>query len=51
MYIDNRGSNAIDVLDTATNSITKTINLQFYPRSISANDKINPNYKYDRIRR
>jgi YVTN family beta-propeller protein len=38
MYIDNRGSNAIDVLDTATNSITKTINLQFYPRSISTQE-------------
>jgi len=34
MYIDNRGSNAIDVLDSRTNSITKTINLPFYPRSI-----------------
>ncbi len=34
MYIDNRGSNAIDVLDSKTNSITKTIELKFYPRSM-----------------
>ncbi|CAA6803750.1 MAG: Unknown protein [uncultured Sulfurovum sp.] len=33
-YIDNRGSNAIDVLDGSTNTITKTITLDFYPRSI-----------------
>ena len=33
-YIDNRGSNAIDVLDGTTNTITKTIDLTFYPRSI-----------------
>ena len=37
MYIDNRGSNAIDVLDSASNEIVKTINLDFYPRSISVN--------------
>jgi hypothetical protein len=34
MYIDNRGSNAIDVFDSQSNTITKTINLPFYPRSI-----------------
>jgi len=34
MYIDNRGSNAIDVLDSQTKSISKTINLPFHPRSI-----------------
>ena len=34
MYIDNRGSDAIDVLDSATNTITKTIKLAFHPRSI-----------------
>jgi len=38
MYVDNRGSNAIDVLDSATNTITKTINLPFYPRSINVNE-------------
>jgi len=36
-YIDNRGSNAIDVLDAKTNTITKTIALAFYPRSIDIN--------------
>jgi YVTN family beta-propeller protein len=34
MYVANRGSNAIDVLDSATNTITQTIDLSFYPRSI-----------------
>ena len=34
MYIDNRGSNIISVLDSATNTITKNIALEFYPRSI-----------------
>jgi len=34
MYVDNRGSDAIDVLDSATNTITKTIDLEFHPRSI-----------------
>ncbi len=34
MYIDNRGSNVISVLDSATNTITKNIALEFYPRSI-----------------
>ena len=34
MYVDNRGSNAIGVLDSATNTITKNIALEFYPRSI-----------------
>ncbi len=34
MYVDNRGSNAIGVLDSATNTITKDIPLAFYPRSI-----------------
>ncbi len=37
MYIDNRGSDAIDVLDSATNQIVKTIELPFHPRSISVN--------------
>jgi YVTN family beta-propeller protein len=34
MYIDNRGSDAIDVFDPATNNIIKTIKLDFHPRSI-----------------
>jgi len=34
MYVDNRGSNAIDILDSQSNSIVKTIDLAFYPRSI-----------------
>jgi hypothetical protein len=34
MYIDNRGSNAVDVFDSQSNTITKTITLPFYPRSI-----------------
>ncbi|SHO80973.1 hypothetical protein MNB_SV-15-25 [hydrothermal vent metagenome] len=34
MYVANRGSNAIDVIDTLTNSIITTIDLPFYPRSI-----------------
>lgn len=37
MYIDNRGSDAIDVLDSATDEIVKTIELPFHPRSISVN--------------
>ena len=37
MYIDNRGSDAIDVLDSATKEIVKTIDLPFHPRSISVN--------------
>ncbi len=37
MYIDNRGSDAIDVLDSATNEIVKTIALPFHPRSINVN--------------
>ena len=37
MYIDNRGSDAIDVLDSSTNEIIKTINLPFHPRSIAVN--------------
>lgn len=36
-YIDNRGSNVIDVLDAKTNTITKSINLPFYPRSLEHN--------------
>jgi len=38
MYVDNRGSNVIDVLDSASNTITKTIGLPFYPRSINVNE-------------
>ncbi len=34
LYIDNRGSNVMGVLDSATNTITKNIALDFYPRSI-----------------
>jgi len=34
MYVDNRGSNNIDIFDPSTNSIVKTIKLDFYPRSI-----------------
>ena len=37
MYIDNRGSDAIDVLDSSTNEIVKTIELPFHPRSIAVN--------------
>jgi len=33
-YIDNRGSNVIDVLDADTNNITNSIQLAFHPRSI-----------------
>ena len=39
MYVDNRGSNAIGVLDSATNTITKNIALEFYPRSIAVQKK------------
>ncbi|MCK4440797.1 MAG: hypothetical protein KAU90_02240, partial [Sulfurovaceae bacterium] len=34
MYVDNRGSDTIDVIDSATNTIVKSIELQFHPRSI-----------------
>lgn len=37
MYVDNRGSNSIDVIDSQTNKITKSIPLDFYPRSINVN--------------
>jgi len=40
MYIDNRGSDVIDVLDSSTNTITKSIALQFHPRSIDVNKEI-----------
>ncbi len=39
IYVDNRGSNYIDVIDSATNSITKSIALAFYPRSIAVQQK------------
>ncbi len=39
MYVDNRGSNAIDVLDGKTNTIIKTINLPFHPRSIDVEEE------------
>ncbi len=35
LYISNRKSNALDIIDTKTNEITKTITLDFCPRSIS----------------
>ncbi len=38
MYVDNRGSDAIDVLDSSTKEIVKTINLPFHPRSIAVNE-------------
>jgi len=38
MYVDNRGSDAIDVLDSASNTITKTIDLAFHPRSIAVEE-------------
>ena len=37
MYVDNRGSNVIDVFVPSTNSIVKSIDLDFYPRSIDVN--------------
>lgn len=37
LYVDNRGSRAIDVIDTERNTIVKTIDLDFYPRSINVN--------------
>ena len=39
LYVDNRGSNFIDVFDSATNTISKSIPLKFYPRSISVQEK------------
>ena len=39
MYIDNRGSDAIDVMQSSSNSITKTINLPFHPRSIDVEEE------------
>ncbi len=38
LYVDNRGSNAIDVFDSATNTITKSIALEFYPRSLAVQE-------------
>jgi len=37
MYVDNRGSDAIDVLNSSDKEIVKTIDLPFHPRSISVN--------------
>ncbi|MCB4746345.1 MAG: hypothetical protein LGB68_04210 [Sulfurovum sp.] len=34
MYVDNRGSNIIDVIDSSINVIVKSIELPFHPRSI-----------------
>lgn len=39
LYVDNRGSNVIGVIDSATNTITKNIDLQFYPRSIDVEEE------------
>ncbi len=39
MYVDNRGSNAIDVIESSSNTITKTINLPFHPRSIDVEEE------------
>ena len=39
MYIDNRGSNAIDVMYSSSNSITNTIDLPFHPRSIDVEEE------------
>ena len=39
LYVDNRGSNFIDVFDSATNTITKSIPLGFYPRSIAVQER------------
>jgi DNA-binding beta-propeller fold protein YncE len=38
-YIDNRGSNYIDVFDKTTNKIIKSIKLPFYPRSINIQEE------------
>ena len=35
LYIDNRGSNAIGVLESSNNTLTGNIGLAFYPRSIN----------------
>ena len=40
MYIDNRGSDAIDVFDASTYNIIKTIDLPFYPRSLDTQKEI-----------
>ena len=37
-YVPNRGSDVIDVLDSKTNTIIKSINLDFHPRSINVNE-------------
>jgi len=34
LYVDNRGSNIIDVIDGASDTIVNSIALEFYPRSI-----------------
>ena len=39
LYISNRKSQALDIIDTKTNEITKTITLDFCPRSISVQQK------------
>ncbi len=39
MYIPNRGSDALDIFDPATNSIVKTIELGFHPRSTDVEKK------------
>ncbi|HIC09876.1 MAG TPA: hypothetical protein EYO61_00775 [Campylobacterales bacterium] len=37
LYVDNRGSDAIDVIDSSTNSIINTIDIPFHPRSMDIN--------------
>ena len=39
MYVSNRGSDSLDVLDSKTNKIIKSIKLPFHPRSIDVNKR------------
>jgi len=39
MYVSNRGSDNLDVLDSKTNQIIKSIKLPFHPRSIDVNKR------------
>lgn len=39
MYVVNRGSNSIDVIQSSSNTIIKTISLPFFPRSINVQEQ------------
>ena len=37
VYVANLGSNTVSVIDTATNTVTDTVNVGSYPRGVAVN--------------